>query len=85
LKDDAVLSAGIGLTSLLFMRGLAFSSLRVGERYRLINYGELFEFELISILDKDEFLLKDLFTLETYKMSQLIGFGKGDDLEIRML
>ncbi|GEM_PF-293554 len=85
MKDDAVLSAGIGLTSLLFMRGLAFSSLRVGERYRLINYGELFEFELISILDKDEFLLKDLFTLETYKMSQLIGFGKGDDLEIRML
>jgi hypothetical protein len=85
LKDDAVLSAGFGLTSLLFMRGLAFSSLRVGERYRLINYGELFEFELISILDKDEFLLKDLFTLETYKMSQLIGFGKGDDLEIRML
>ena len=67
------------------MRGLAFSSLRVGECYRLINYGELSEFELISILDKDEFLLKDLFTLETYKMSQLIGFGKGDDLEIRML
>ena len=51
----------------------------------MINYGELFEFELISILDKDEFLLKDLFTLEIYKMSQLIGFGKGDDLEIRML
>ena len=51
----------------------------------MINYGELFEFELLKILDKDEFLLKDLFTLETYKMSQLIGFGRGDDLEIRML
>tara|TARA_X000001036_G_C20621048_1_gene783085 strand:- start:1196 stop:1399 length:204 start_codon:yes stop_codon:yes gene_type:complete len=67
------------------MKGLAFSSLRVGERYRLTNFGEYFEFELISILDRDEFLLKDLFTLETYKMSQLIGFGRGDDLEIRML
>ena len=67
------------------MSGLAFSSLRVGERYRLINYGEIFEFELLKILDGNEFLLKDLFTLETYRMSQLIGFGKGDDLEIRML
>ena len=67
------------------MKGLAFSSLRVGKCYRLINYGECFEFELISILEKDEFLLKDLSTLETYKMSQLLGFGKGDDLEIRMV
>ena len=67
------------------MSGLAFSSLRVGERYRLINYGELFEFELLKILDGNEFLLKDLFTLETYRMSQIIGFGKGNDLEIRML
>jgi hypothetical protein len=67
------------------MKGLAFSSLRVGKRYRLTNYGESYEFELISILAKDEFLLKDLFTLETYKMSQLLGFGVGDDLEIRMV
>ena len=67
------------------MKGLAFSSLRVGKRYRLINYGESYEFELISILARDEFLLKDLFTLETYKMSQLLGFGVGDDLEIRMV
>ena len=67
------------------MSGLAFSSLRVGERYRLTNYGEIFEFELLKILGENEFLLKDLFTLETYRMSQLIGFGKGDDLEIRML
>jgi hypothetical protein len=67
------------------MKGLAFSSLRVGKLYRLTNYGESYEFELISILAKDEFLLKDLFTLETYKMSQLLGFGVGDDLEIRMV
>ena len=67
------------------MKGLAFSSLRVGKRYRLTNYGECYEFELISILARDEFLLKDLFTLETYKMSQLLGFGVGDDLEIRMV
>ena len=67
------------------MKGLAFSSLRVGKRYRLTNYGESYEFELISILARDEFLLKDLFTLETYKMSQLLGFGVGDDLEIRII
>ena len=67
------------------MKGLAFSSLRVGKRYRLTNYGECFEFELVSILEKDEFLLKDLITLETYKMSQLLDFGIGDDLEIRLV
>ena len=67
------------------MKGLAFSSLRVGKRYRLTNYGECSEFELVSILEKDEFLLKDLITLETYKMSQLLDFGIGDDLEIRLV
>ncbi|NQW27699.1 MAG: hypothetical protein HQ474_07285 [Flammeovirgaceae bacterium] len=67
------------------MKGLALSSLRVGERYYLVNYGERFEFQLIEIIDAQEFILKDLYTLETYTMSQLIGLGKGEDLEIRSI
>ena len=65
------------------MKGLAFNSMRYGKRYRLVNYGELYEFEVLEVKGGDHFLLKDLFTLETYTMEDLIRFGKGDDFEIR--
>jgi hypothetical protein len=67
------------------MKGLSFSSLRVGEKYTLVNYGEEFQFELIEIVSSEEFVLKDVNTMEVYKMSELINLGKGDDLEIRDL
>ncbi len=65
------------------MKGLAFNSMRYGKRYRLINFGEKYEFEVVDINVGDEFTLKDLFTLEEYKMSDLTRFGKGEDFEIR--
>ncbi|MFN7189247.1 MAG: hypothetical protein ACK5V5_02575 [Cyclobacteriaceae bacterium] len=64
------------------MAGLAFDVLRVGKKYRLINYGERYEFEILKILVGD-FELKDLHTLERYRMSELIRFGRGSDFEIR--
>lgn len=63
------------------MKGLAYSSLRTGKKYRLTNFGDLYEFRLMKILPRD-FLLKDLTTLEEYRMSQLTQFGKGPDFEI---
>ena len=65
------------------MKGLAFNSMRYGKRYRLVNFGEQYEFEVVEVRSGDDFLLKDLFTLETYSMEDLIRFGKGDDFEIR--
>lgn len=65
------------------MKGLAFNSMRYGKRYRLINFGEKYEFEVVDIRVGDEFTLKDLFTLEEYNMSDLTRFGKGEDFEIR--
>ncbi|MCR9251078.1 MAG: hypothetical protein NXI20_11675 [bacterium] len=65
------------------MKGLAFNSMRYGKRYRLINFGEKYEFEVVDIKVGDEFTLKDLFTLEEYNMSDLTRFGKGEDFEIR--
>ena len=65
------------------MVGLAFSSMRVGENYRLINYGEESEFRLMEVLSSDEFKLQDIHTLEYYYMSDLTKFGKGDDFELR--
>lgn len=67
------------------MKGLSYTSLRVGNRYFLINFGERFEFEILDVLFPEDFLLKDLNTLETYKMSDLSQYGKGPDFEIREL
>lgn len=65
------------------MSGLAFSSMRVGKKYRLINYGEKSEFILQEVIGRNDYKLKDLFSLESYLMSELIQFGKGEDFELR--
>lgn len=64
------------------MKGLAFSSLRVGSKYRLINFGETTEFMIEKVFNND-FDVKDLLTLERYKLKDLIKFGRGKDFEIR--
>lgn len=65
------------------MSGLAFSSMRVGKKYRLINYGEKSEFTLVEVISRNDYKLKDLFSLEFYLMSDLTRFGKGEDFELR--
>ncbi|MFY0600734.1 MAG: hypothetical protein JXR03_13760 [Cyclobacteriaceae bacterium] len=67
------------------MAGLALSSLRVGHRYWLINFGDRYEFEIMDTIYRDDFSLKDLNTLEFYKLSELVKYGKGKDFEIREL
>ncbi len=65
------------------MSGLAFSSMRVGKKYRLINYGEKSEFTLVEVISRNDYKLKDIFSLEFYFMSDLTRFGKGEDFELR--
>ena len=65
------------------MKGLAFSSLRVGSKYRLINFGDTNEFLIEKVLGNGDFAVKDLLTLERYKLKDLFKFGKGKDFEIR--
>jgi hypothetical protein len=67
------------------MAGLSFDVLRVGKKYRLINYGDTYEFEIERILVNGDFNVKDLLTLERYKLKDTIKFGKGNDFEIREL
>ena len=66
------------------MSGLSFDVLRVGKKYRLINYGDRYEFVIEKILLHD-FRVKDLHTMERYLLKDLIRFGKGKDFEIRDL
>lgn len=65
------------------MSGLAFSSMRVGKKYRLINYGEQSEFTMMEVVSRNDYKLKDIFSLEFYFMSDLTRFGKGEDFELR--
>lgn len=67
------------------MQGISYSSLRCGRKYWLKNHGEVYNFEIMEILHPLDFILKDVFTLERYKMSELVQFGKGEDFEIREL
>jgi hypothetical protein len=66
------------------MKGLALSSLRVGKKYRLINFGDTNEFVIEQVIGND-FAVKDLLTLERYRLKDLYKFGKGKDFEIREL
>jgi hypothetical protein len=65
------------------MAGLSFDVLRVGKRYRLVNFGDTYEFEIERILSSGDFKVKDVHTLERYLLKDTIKFGKGNDFEIR--
>ncbi|MCX7638177.1 MAG: hypothetical protein N2044_10080 [Cyclobacteriaceae bacterium] len=67
------------------MKGLAFDVLRTGKKYQLINYGEIHDFTIENIRADGDFDVKDLYTLETYRLKDLIRYGKGKDFEIREL
>lgn len=59
----------------------SFNIVRTGKRYRLINYGESHEFEIIDILSANDCLVRSLDTLETYHLADLIRYGKGEDFD----
>lgn len=60
------------------MAGISFDVLRTGRKYRLVNHGEIHEFTIERILTND-FLVKDMLTLESYHLKDLIKYGKGKD------
>jgi hypothetical protein len=64
------------------MAGLSFDVLRVGKKYRLINYGDRYEFVIERILGNGDFKVKDIHTLEHFHLKEVIAFGKGQDFMI---
>jgi len=64
------------------MAGVYSNAMRVGHRYSLINYGEYFEFEVIKRLSEEDFIVKDINTLESYRLSEFTDYGTGKDFEI---
>lgn len=65
------------------MSGLSLDVLRVGNQYRLINFDDTYDFEIERILSNGDFQVKDLHTLERYKLKGTFQFGKGKNFEIR--
>ncbi len=60
----------------------SFNNLRVGKKFRLTNFGEVSDFEVVEILGNGDCRLKDIHTLENYKLFDLIRYGKGEDFEV---
>ena len=52
---------------------------RTGKRYRLINYGDSYEFVIEQFIGNNDYKLKDLHTLETYYFRDLVRYGMGGD------
>lgn len=67
------------------MSGLSHGVLRVGKRYRVINFGELHEVEIEEVRYDGDFQVKDVNTLEHFLLSEIVKFGTGKDYEIRDL
>ncbi len=65
------------------MQGISFDNIRVGRRYRMVNFSETYEFVVEKNLGNDNFDLKDIHTLEPYRLQELIQYGRGEDFEIR--
>ncbi len=59
----------------------SFNIIRTGKQYRLINYGEVYEFEIVEILSQEDCIVRSLDTLEKYNLADLIRYGKGEDFD----
>ncbi|MBL7859121.1 MAG: hypothetical protein JNM57_15620 [Cyclobacteriaceae bacterium] len=64
------------------MAGLSFDVLRNGKKYRLINFGDQHDFQIEHILTDGDFKVKDLHTLERYRLKELLAYGRGNDFLI---
>ncbi len=60
-----------------------FQNIRVGKKYRLINYGERNQFQVLQKISEDNFLVKNTLTLESFELADLVRYGRGKDFEIR--
>lgn len=67
------------------MSGLSLDVLRVGKRYRVINFGDRHDVVIERMLTNGDFTVKDIHTLERYRLKEIFQYGKGKDFEIRDL
>jgi hypothetical protein len=61
---------------------MSFDNIRVGKKYWLKNFGEKTEFQVQKAIGNNDYLLKDLYSLEVFKLSDLVKYGLGKDFEL---
>ena len=61
---------------------ISFDALRVGQTYRLTNYGDIREFSVVRRLSDKNYLLKDKISLEHYELQELVRYGIGKDYDL---
>ncbi|RAU83197.1 hypothetical protein [Pontibacter arcticus] len=64
---------------------MSIDNLRKGKKYRLFNYGEVFDFQVMDMPEEGDYKLKDLHTLEKYTLQEIIKYGKGKDFDLQEL
>ena len=61
---------------------ISMDNLRRGKKYRLTNYGESFEFQVVEMPEEGTYIIKDLNTLDIYLLHDLVKYGKGKDFDL---
>lgn len=61
---------------------ISMDNLRRGKKYRLTNYGESFDFQVVDMPEEGAYKVKDLNTLDTYLLHDLVKYGKGRDFDL---
>lgn len=61
------------------MKGISLDTVRSGKKYRLVNFGDVYDFRVERFTGENDFILKDIHTLEKYNFQDLIQFGRGKD------
>lgn len=61
---------------------MSIDNMRVGKKYCLVNYGDTTRFTILDSTAREDFTIKDLLSMETYRFSELIEYGIGPDFEL---
>ncbi|GAB2988742.1 hypothetical protein [uncultured Cyclobacterium sp.] len=61
---------------------LAIDNIRVGRVYKLVNFGEIRFLEVMERTGRENFMMKDLDTLELYELEELLRWGRGKDYDL---
>ena len=61
---------------------MSLDNLRVGKKYHLYNFGEESRFLVLERLREKDYKVKDLLSLDIYKLSDLVKYGMSDDFAI---
>lgn len=64
---------------------ISLDNLRRGKKYKLTNYGETFEFQVMEIAEENVYRVKDLNTLDLFLLHELYKYGKGRDFDLEEL